>query len=260
MLTKRIIPCLDVRNGRVVKGTQFKDIVDVDDPAVLGKRYSEAGADELVFYDITASHEKRDISLEFVRKVAETIHIPFSVGGGIASVEDIKNILRNGADKVSLNSAAVNNPELIRQGAQWFGNQCIVLSIDAKKKDNDYEVYINGGRTPTGMDAIEWAKEGTRLGAGEIVINSIDADGMKEGYDLELLKHLRNAVNVPIIASGGVGSISHFIEGARKGKADGLLAASVFHFGTIPIPTLKKAMLKAGVHVRPIKEAHYGND
>ncbi len=260
MLAKRIIPCLDVRNGRVVKGTQFKDIVDVDDPAVLGKRYSEAGADELVFYDITASHEKREISLEFVKKVAKTIHIPFSVGGGIGSLEDIKNILRNGADKVSLNSAAVKNKSLIKEGARWFGNQCIVLSIDAKRGDNGYEVFINGGRTATGMDAIEWAKEGVALGAGEIVINSIDSDGMKNGYDIELLSLLKDAVNVPIIASGGAGTIEHFIDGAKKGRADGLLAASVFHFNTIPIPVLKEALSEADVHVRPIKEVHYGND
>jgi len=260
MLAKRIIPCLDVRNGRVVKGTQFKDIVDVDDPATLGKRYSESGADELVFYDITASHEKRDISLAFVKQVAKTIHIPFSVGGGISSLEDIKTILRNGADKVSLNSAAVKNKSLIKDGARWFGNQCIVLSIDAKKHDHDYEVFINGGRTPTGLDVIEWAKEGVDLGAGEIVINSIDADGMKTGYDLELLNRLKNAVDIPIIASGGAGTIKHFIEGTTLGHADGLLAASVFHFNTIPIPMLKDALIKAGVHIRPIKEAHYENN
>ncbi|MFP4078067.1 MAG: imidazole glycerol phosphate synthase subunit HisF [Candidatus Izemoplasmataceae bacterium] len=260
MLAKRIIPCLDVRDGRVVKGTQFKDIVDVDDPATLGKRYSEEGADELVFYDITASHEQREISMQFVEAVAKTIQIPFSVGGGIATVEDIQTVLRKGADKVSLNSSAVKNPMLISQGARWFGNQCIVLSIDAKKAGDRYEVYINGGRTPTGLDAISWAKEGVRLGAGEIVINSIDADGMKAGYDIELLRRLRDAVDVPIIASGGAGTIEHFIGGAKEGKADGLLAASVFHYGTIPIPKLKAALKKAGVHVRPIKEANHGND
>ncbi len=260
MLAKRIIPCLDVRDGRVVKGTQFKDIVDVDDPATLGKRYSESGADELVFYDITASHEKREISMRFVEEVARTIQIPFSVGGGLRSVGDIRDVLRKGADKVSLNSSAVLDPDLIRKGAEWFGSQCIVLSIDAKRKDGSYEVLINGGRTPTGLDALEWAKEGTRLGAGEIVINSIDTDGMKSGYDIELLKRLRAAVDVPIIASGGAGTIEHFIEGAVSGKADGLLAASVFHYGTIPIPRLKEALLKAGVHVRPIKEVTHGND
>lgn len=260
MLAKRIIPCLDVRNGRVVKGRQFKDIVDVDDPATLGKRYSEAGADELVFYDITASHEKREISMQFVQEVARTIQIPFSVGGGLSSIEDIKEVLRNGADKVSLNSSAVRDPGLITEGARWFGNQCIVLSIDAKRKEDSYEVYINGGRTPTGLDAVEWAKKGVSLGAGEIVINSIDADGMKEGYDIELLTRIRAAVDVPIIASGGAGSVAHFIEGANAGKADGLLAASVFHYGTIPIPELKEALLEAGVHVRPIKEANHGNN
>lgn len=260
MLAKRIIPCLDVRNGRVVKGHKFKDIVDVDDPATLGRRYSEAGADELVFYDITASHEKRAISMRFVKEVARTIQIPFSVGGGLSSIEDIKQVLRSGADKVSLNSSAVRNPDLIAKGARWFGSQCIVLSIDAKREGQKYEVYINGGRTPTGMDAIDWAIKGVRLGAGEIVINSIDADGMKEGYDIELLTRLRAAVDVPVIASGGVGSIAHFIEGANAGRADGLLAASVFHYGTIPIPTLKKALLQAGVHVRPVKEVNHGND
>ncbi len=255
MLTKRIIPCLDVRDGRVVKGKQFTNIIDVDDPATLGKRYSVEGADELVFYDITASHEARGTMLEFVREVAATIDIPFSVGGGVKSIDDIKEILRSGADKVSINSAAVNDKTLITRGAEWFGNQCIVLSIDAKKTSDGYEVYINGGRKPTGMDAIAWAKEGVALGAGEIVINSIDADGMKAGYDLELLKKLKDAVNVPIIASGGAGTMQHFIDAALHTDVDGLLAASVFHFGTIAIEDLKTALQKEGVNVRPVKEA-----
>lgn len=260
MLAKRIIPCLDVRDGRVVKGTKFKNIVDVDDPVTLGKRYSDGGADELVFYDITASHEQRGTMLEYVEAVAKTIDIPFSVGGGIRSVADMRQLLRSGADKVSLNSAAVKDKTLITQGARLFGNQCIVLSIDAKRSGDSYEVTINGGRTPTGLDAIEWAKEGVKLGAGEIVINSIDADGMKQGYDIALLKRLRESVNVPIIASGGVGTIDHFIEGATSGNADGLLAASVFHYGTISIATLKDSLIKAGVHIRPIKEENHAND
>ena len=250
MIAKRIIPCLDVRDGRVVKGRKFKDILDVEDPAVLAKRYALEGADELVFYDITASSDKRAISLSFVEEVARELDIPFSVGGVVRSVEDFRTILRKGADKVSVNSAAVHDPSLIREASRRFGNQCVVLSIDAKKENDGYVVYTEGGRNATGLDAIEWAKKGVSLGAGEIVINSIDADGMKEGYDIELLKRLKKAVNVPIIASGGAGTIEHFVEAAKVADADGLLAASVFHFGEIPIEALKKVLHENDIPIR----------
>ena len=250
MLTRRIIPCLDVRDGRVVKGTNFQNIKDVDDPVVLGEKYSLNGADELVFYDITASHEKRNISLDFVRKVAEKINIPFSVGGGVNTIEDIKTILRKGADKVSVNSGAIRNPNLITEGANLFGSQCIVLSIDVKKEGNQYCVYQNGGRKKTNLDAIEWAKKGVELGAGELVVNSMNFDGVKQGFDIELLKILEQEVNVPIIASGGAGSIEHFIDLAKQTNVDGYLAASVFHYSEISIKELKNALQKQGVSIR----------
>jgi cyclase len=251
MLVKRIIPCLDVRNGRVVKGKKFKDIKDVDDPSTLGKYYSDEGADELVFYDITASSEERKISLEFVSQVAQTINIPFCVGGGVNTIDDFTTILRNGADKVSVNSAAVKNPLLIKEASLKFGAQCVVLSIDALRNDKgSWDVYINGGRTNTHIDAIEWVKEGVRLGAGEIVLNSIDADGMKEGYDIELLNRVAEVVNVPIIASGGAGKVEDFIEAATIGKADGILAASVFHYKELTIESVKKALIENGVPMR----------
>jgi cyclase len=251
MLARRIIPCLDVRNGRVVKGKNFKDIQDVDDPARLGKYYSDSGADELVFYDITASNEERKTSLEFVKKVAHEINIPFSVGGGVSTIEDFKFILRSGADKVSVNSSAVRNPNLIKEAAERFGNQCVVLSIDAKKNDEgSWSVYVKGGREKTTLDAVEWAVKGVGLGAGEIVVNSIDEDGMKNGYDLELLKKITDAVNVPVIASGGAGKMEHFLEAVKYADADGILAASVFHFGEIKISDLKKYLKENGVEVR----------
>lgn len=251
MLTKRIIPCLDVRNGRVVKGKKFKDIVDVDDPASLGKFYSDSGADELVFYDITASNEERKTSLEFVTKVAEEINIPFCVGGGVSSVDDFTNILLKGADKVSVNSSAVKNPQLIREASEKFGAQCVVLSMDAKKNDEgSWSVYVKGGREKTDLDAIEWAKKGVELGAGEIVVNSIDEDGMKNGYDIELLSKITSAVNVPVIASGGAGNMDDFVKAANEADADGVLAASVFHFGEIKIKDLKEYMKKQGIEVR----------
>ncbi len=248
MLAKRIIPCLDVRNGRTVKGQKFTDIKDVEDPAVLAKRYALEGADELVFYDITASNEKRQISLEFVEKVAREIDIPFSVGGGVKTIEDFVMILHKGADKVSVNSAAVHNPNLIKEAAARFGSQCVVLSIDAKKVGERYLVYTEGGRNQTDLDAVSWAEKGVALGAGEIVINAMDADGMKQGYDIELLKHLKNTLSVPIIASGGAGEVSHFIDAAPY--ADGLLAASVFHFGEIAIETLKQTLHEHNIPVR----------
>lgn len=251
MLTKRIIPCLDVRNGRVVKGKKFKDIVDVDDPATLGKFYSDSGADELVFYDITASNEERKTSLEFVKRVAEEINIPFCVGGGVSTIDDFTNILLKGADKVSVNSSAVKNPQLIREASEKFGAQCVVLSMDAKKNDEgSWSVYVKGGREKTDLDAIEWAKKGVELGAGEIVVNSIDEDGMKNGYDIELLSKITSAVNVPVIASGGAGNMDDFVKAAKESDADGILAASVFHFGEIKIKDLKEYMKKQGVEVR----------
>lgn len=251
MLTKRIIPCLDVRNGRVVKGKKFKDIEDVDSPEILGEFYSNSGADELVFYDITASNEERKTSLEFVSKVAENISIPFSVGGGVSSIDDFTNILRKGADKVSINSAAVKNPNLIREAAQKFGNQCVVLSMDVKKNNKgSWDVYVKGGREKTDLDAIEWAKEVVSLGAGEIVVNSMDEDGMKNGYDIELLSKITSVVNVPVIASGGAGNMDDFVNAAKYADADGILAASVFHFGEIKIKDLKKYMKKHGIEVR----------
>lgn len=251
MLTKRIIPCLDVRNGRVVKGKKFKDIVDVDDPATLGKFYSDSGADELVFYDITASNEERKTSLEFVKRVAEEINIPFCVGGGVSTIDDFTNILLKGADKVSVNSSAVKNPQLIREASEKFGAQCVVLSMDAKKNDEgSWSVYVKGGREKTDLDAIEWVKKGVELGAGEIVVNSIDEDGMKNGYDIELLSKITSAVNVPVIASGGAGNMDDFVKAAKEADVDGILAASVFHFGEIKIKDLKEYMKKQGVEVR----------
>lgn len=249
MLARRIIPCLDVAGGRVVKGQQFKDLIDVDDPATLGRRYAAEGADELVFYDITASAEQRSISHEFVAQVARELNIPFAVGGGIRSLDDIQFILRQGADKVSLNSSAVANPQLIQDAATRFGSQCIVLSIDAKKIGDTYRVTTQGGRHLTTLDVIEWAVQGVALGAGEIVLNTMDTDGEQHGYDIDLLTQLTAAVNVPVIASGGAGHIDHFIAAAKAG-ADGLLAASVFHFQTLTIHEVKEALHAAGVPVR----------
>lgn len=250
MLTKRIIPCLDVDHGRVVKGKKFKDIQDVADPIELGRYYSEQGADELVFYDITASYEERDIFINIVEKVAEAIRIPFTIGGGISRVEDFRKVLMAGADKVSVNSSAVKNPQLIRDAALKFGNQCVVLSIDAKRNGSgSWDVYVKGGRENTGIDAIEWAKRGQELGAGEICINSIDTDGVKRGYDLELNRKLSEILTIPVIASGGAGEKSHFSEVLEAG-ADAALAASVFHYKEIPIPELKAYLAGEGIAVR----------
>lgn len=250
MLAKRIVPCLDVRDGRVVKGKQFKNIRDVDDPVKLGKFYSEQGADELVFYDITATHEKRNIFIDVVRAVAEAIDIPFTIGGGIASIDDFHQVLRAGADKVSVNSAAVMRPDLIREAALRFGSQCVVLSIDAKRDGRGgWQVYVEGGRKNTGIDAIAWAKQGVALGAGEICINSMDADGEKAGFDLELNRRLATELPVPIIASGGAGTMEDFKRVFDVG-VDAALAASVFHFGQIPIPELKKYLKEQGVAMR----------
>lgn len=251
MLTRRIIPCLDVRDGRVVKGKKFDNIIDVDDPEVLGEFYSIAGADELVFYDITATNEDRAISLAFIEKVASKINIPFSVGGGVKTIDDFTEILRKGADKVSINSSAVKTPELITEASLKFGSQCVVLSMDVKKTDTDkWRVFINGGRVDTGIDAVEWAIEGVRLGAGELVINSIDADGMKEGYDIALLKKITSSVGVPVIASGGAGKMEDFCQAVIEADVDGVLAASVFHYKTIEIKELKQYMKSKGIEVR----------
>ncbi len=251
MLAKRIIACLDVRNGRVVKGTKFTDIKDVDSPEKLAKFYSDNSVDELVFYDITASNEERKTSLEFVERVARVINIPFSAGGGVSTIEDFKYILRKGADKVSVNSAAVRNPQLIREASMAFGSQCVVLSMDVKKNDEgSWSVYVKGGREKTELDAIEWAVRAAELGAGEIVVNSIDEDGMKNGYDLELLRRITSAVNIPVIASGGAGKKEHFLDALQKTGVDGVLAASVFHFGEIKVPELKQYLKENGAEIR----------
>lgn len=251
MLAKRIIPCLDINNGRVVKGKKFKDIIDVDSPEILGKFYSDSGADELVFYDITATSEQRRISFEFISKVAKNINIPFCVGGGVSTLQDFKDILRKGADKISINSAAVKNPELIREASLRYGAQCVVLSMDVKKNEGgSWSVYIKGGREKTELDVIDWAVRGVELGAGELVINSIDEDGMKKGYDLELLRKITCSVNVPVIASGGAGSMQDFYDAIDKADVDGILAASVFHFGEIKINELKEYLKNRGIPVR----------
>ena len=250
MLAKRIVPCLDVDHGRVVKGTKFKGLQDVDDPVELAKFYSDSGADELVFYDITASNEKRDIFLDVVEKTAFNVYIPFTVGGGIRTIDDFNKVLRAGADKVSVNSAAVRNPDLITEAALKFGNQCVVLSIDARRSGDSWEVCVDGGRTPTGIDAIEWAIRGEKLGAGELVLNSIDEDGVKTGFDLEFNRTVSEAVELPVIASGGAGTMKHFLDVFKEGKADAGLAASVFHFGEIDIKDLKKYLAEHGVPMR----------
>ena len=251
MLAKRIIACLDVRNGRVVKGTKFTDIKDVDSPEKLAKFYSDNSVDELVFYDITASNEERKTSLEFVERVAQVINIPFSAGGGVSTIEDFKYILRKGADKVSVNSAAVKNPQLIREASMAFGSQCVVLSMDVKKNgQGSWSVYVKGGREKTELDAIEWAITAAELGAGEIVVNSIDEDGMKNGYDLELLRRITSVVNIPVIASGGAGKKEHFLDAIQNAGVDGVLAASVFHFGDIKVPELKRYLKENGAEIR----------
>lgn len=251
MLAKRIIPCLDVKEGRVVKGVNFVNLIDAGDPVENAKVYDEQGADELVFLDITASYEKRGIMIEVVRRTAEEVFMPLTVGGGVRTVEDIRNLLNAGADKVSINTAAVKNPQLITEGAKLFGSQCIVVAIDAKRvAPNKWEVFIHGGRTPTGIDAVEWAKEAVDRGAGEILLTSMDRDGTKAGYDVELTRAISEAVSVPVIASGGAGKKEHFYEGLVEGKADAVLAASVFHFREISIPELKEYLKERGVWVR----------
>ncbi len=250
MLAKRIIPCLDVNHGRVVKGKQFQNLRDVDDPVKLGKWYSDSGADELVFYDITATHEQRALFVDVVKAVGAELTIPFTVGGGIRSADDFRDMLLAGADKVSVNSAAVANPGLISEAAERFGSQCVVLSIDAKRNGRGgWDVYVEGGRRNTGLDAVAWAKKGEALGAGEICMNSMDADGEVSGYDLVLNRILAETLSIPIIASGGAGKKKDFLDVFHAG-ADAALAASVFHFGTIPIAGLKKYLAEEGVPVR----------
>lgn len=250
MLAKRIIPCLDVRKSRVVKGINFVNIKDAGDPVELAKFYNNEGADELVFLDITASSENRSTMLSVVREVAKHVFIPFTVGGGIRSVEDIQNILLAGADKVSLNTSAVKNPELIKEASNAFGSQCVVLAIDAKKDKDRWRVFINGGKTATDLDAMDWAKKAVKRGAGEILLTSMDRDGTKNGYDIELTKAISKNVSVPVIASGGAGKIEDFSEVFLKGKGDAALAASLFHFGELRIKEVKSYLEKLNIPVR----------
>ena len=250
MLAKRIIPCLDVNRGRVVKGIRFVDLVDAGDPVVCARRYDAEGADELVFLDITATSDNRPILLDVVRRVQAEVFIPLTVGGGVRRVEDIRALLAAGADKVSVNSAAVRTPQLLTESAERFGNQCIVLAIDARRFDGGFEVLIDGGRTPTGLDAIVWAKQATELGAGEILLTSMDRDGTESGYDLELTRTVRRATNVPVIASGGAGSTDHLFDAFTHGEADAALAASIFHFGTVRISDVKRELALRGLPIR----------
>ncbi len=253
-MAKRIIPCLDVHAGRVVKGVRFVNLRDAGDPVEAAKAYGQAGADELVFLDITATSDQRKILLDVVTQVAEQVFIPLTVGGGVGGLEDARGLLLSGADKISVNSAAVKRPQLIQELSDHFGNQAVVLAIDAKRKGSSWEVYVAGGRTPTGIDAIEWAALGTALGAGEILLTSMDADGTKNGYDLRLTRAIAEAVPVPVIASGGAGTPEHFAEVLIKGKADAALAASVFHFGEISIPALKRYLANLMIPIRQEQE------
>ena len=254
-LAKRIIPCLDVDDGRVVKGVQFVDIRDAGDPVEVAKRYNDAGADEITFLDITASHEGRDTTLHTVEQIASQVFIPLTVGGGVRTLEDIRNLLNAGADKVGINSAAVHNPEFVREAAERFGSQCIVVAIDAKKvsaesEPNRWEIFTHGGRKPTGLDAVEWAKRMTDYGAGEILLTSMDRDGTKNGFDIALTRAISDAVPVPVIASGGVGNLQHLVDGVQQGGADAVLAASIFHFGEYTVPQAKAYMAERGIEVR----------
>ncbi|HSL43029.1 MAG TPA: imidazole glycerol phosphate synthase subunit HisF [Anaerolineales bacterium] len=250
MLAKRIIPCLDINDGRVVKGINFVNLRDAGDPVEQARLYDEQGADELVFLDISATHEGRKTTLELVGRVADTVFMPLTVGGGIRDVDDMRKLLLAGADKISVNSAAVKTPQLLSDGASRFGAQCIVLAIDARRRDSGWEVYVNGGRLPTGIDALEWAARGVELGAGEILLTSMDADGTLAGYDLDLTRAVAEAVSVPVIASGGAGTPLHFAEVLTKGKADAALAASLFHDGKLKITALKEELQAEGVPVR----------
>lgn len=256
MLTKRIIPCLDVRAGKVTKGVEFKNNIDIGDPVVLAKKYYEEGAEEIVFYDITASSDERDIMIDVVSRTAEEIFIPFSVGGGLRSFDDLRRVLLAGAEKVSVNSSAVLNPPIIAEGSRAFGAQCIVLSMDVKRVSptkavpSGYEVFINGGRKAMGIDAIQWAKRGEELGAGELVVNSIDADGTKDGFELQLTRTMAESVGIPVIASGGGGTPEHLFDVFTEGKADAAIVASMIHFGTYTIPEIKQYLHQRGIPVR----------
>ena len=254
-LAKRIIPCLDVDDGRVVKGVRFVDIRDAGDPVEVARRYNEAGADEITFLDITASHEGRDTTLDMVERMASQVFIPLPVGGGVRTIQDIRNLLNAGADKVGINSAAVKNPEFVREAAERFGSQCIVVAIDAKKvsgesEANRWEIFTHGGRNPTGIDAVEWARRMTDYGAGEILLTSMDRDGTKNGFDVALTRAISDAVPVPVIASGGVGNLQHLVDGVIQGGADAVLAASIFHFGEYSIAEAKQYMQRAGIEMR----------
>jgi len=250
MLAKRIIPCLDVKDGRVVKGTQFVDLKDAGDPVENAKAYDAQGADEIAFLDITASFEKRDILIDIVRRTAEEIFIPLTVGGGVRNLEDIRKLLKAGADKVSINTAAVKEPHFVERASKRFGSQCIVIAIDAKRRDQGWEVFTHGGRTPTGVDALQWAKQMEEFGAGEILLTSMDRDGTKDGYDIDLTRTISEQVGIPVIASGGVGTLEHLCEGLVLGKADAVLAASIFHYRTYTIPQVKTYLKERGVTVR----------
>lgn len=250
-LTKRIIPCLDVKNGKTVKGVNFENLKDVGDPVELAKKYSQSGADELVFLDITATNEKRKTIIELVERVAKEVFIPFTVGGGISSLEDIKAILEAGADKISFNSGMVKNPEIVSKCSKYFGSQCIVAALDAKRIDNDFYIFINAGKKNTGLKALDWAKEVEKLGAGEILLTSMDFDGTQKGFDIELNELISSSVNIPVIASGGAGANSgHFIDVFQKTKVEAALAASIFHYDTLPIEKLKKDLKDNGINVR----------
>jgi cyclase len=254
-LAKRIIPCLDVENGRVVKGVKFLDIRDAGDPVEVARRYDEQGADEITFLDITASHEGRDTMVHTVERMASQVFIPLTVGGGVRTCDDIRTLLNAGADKVSINTAAVFNPEFVQEAAERFGSQCIVVAIDAKKvsapdEPGRWEIFTHGGRKPTGLDAIEWAQKMEALGAGEILLTSMDQDGVKNGYDLGLTRGVSEAVNIPVIASGGVGNLDHLVDGCIEGKADAVLAASIFHFNEYSVPEAKAYMRERGIEVR----------
>jgi cyclase len=254
-LAKRIIPCLDVENGRVVKGVNFVDIRDAGDPVEVAMRYNEQGADEVCFLDITASHEGRDTTVHTVEKIAEEVFIPLTVGGGIRTVDDIRTMLNAGADKVSINTAAIHNPELVRESAERFGSQCIVVAIDAKRVDDvdgqpRWEIFTHGGRRPTGIDAVAWARRMAELGAGEILLTSMDRDGTKNGFELGVTRAITDAVEIPVIASGGVGNLDHLVDGILLGGADAVLAASIFHFGEYTVPEAKAYMAERGIEVR----------
>ena len=250
MLAKRISPCLDVTAGRVVKGVNFVELKDAGDPVEIARRYNDAGADELTFLDITASSDDRDLILHIIEAVAEQVFIPLTVGGGVRKTEDVRRLLNAGADKVGINTAAVTNPQLVADASGYFGSQCIVVAIDAKRVDGHWEIFTHGGRKPTGIDAVEWAKKMEELGAGELLLTSMDRDGTKSGFDLELTRAISDAVDIPIIASGGVGNLQHMVEGIKIGHADAVLAASIFHFGEYTVDEAKRYMQQQGIEVR----------